>query len=556
MVDKGSGAELSHSLVSKTAKPSWLYGGLFGLFVLGSGLLLLLNIKTYFNLYDEGFALFNGVRVLHGDLPHRDFWAIYPPGQSYTLAAVFALWGENVLTARLYDVAVRFLLTLGIYMLARPLTNRWVAFLPAILALLWLASGYFYAYAMFPALACSVWSLVALVGGLNRQHRAWLFLAGLLAGCAGLYRLDVGVYLGLCLTLVTAIYLLFGLGWNRGLKGGLTLGAVWAGGVLVALPFYAYLAWQAGPQTIFQDLLLFPATTLRAVRILPYPDLLPDFSGLYAGDPAIWQPVMNQYMHWLEFYMPLVVYGVAGLALMGRLWIGDRDRSSMPWIGILAVTLFGGLLFLQAMSRYDRIHVLPTTLFGMTAFFALLYQGRTLWRRFWPAAILGTGALVWILYPYAWDPYQILQRASDFTGCYSQLPRAGCTALPSDQEEIALLVDRLAQPDEPIFVGNTRHDRLFISDVGLYFLIGRPSATRYHELHPGVATTQPVQETIVSELESKKVRWVVLMDVFHAEPNASALSSGVTLLDDYLASHYRHPVHAIGRYTLWERTEP
>ena len=40
-------------------------------------LILLMKIKAPFLVYDEGFAVFNAVRVMEGDVPHRDFWAIY-----------------------------------------------------------------------------------------------------------------------------------------------------------------------------------------------------------------------------------------------------------------------------------------------------------------------------------------------------------------------------------------------------------------------------------------------------------------------------------------------
>jgi len=108
-------------------------------------------------------------------------------------------------------------------------------------------------------------------------------------------------------------------------------------------------------------------------------------------------------------------------------------------------------------------------------------------------------------------------------------------------------------PGETVFFGNARHDLIFINDLLAYFLADRPSPTRYAELHPGLATTVPVQQAIVADLAEKDVRWVVTRRGFESkEPNASGVSSGVTLLDDYIRTHYR-PETTFGPYQVWQR---
>jgi hypothetical protein len=69
----------------------------------------------------------------------------------------------------------------------------------------------------------------------------------------------------------------------------------------------------------------------------------------------------------------------------------------------------------------------------------------------------------------------------------------------------------------------------------------------------GVATTLPVQKTIVQEIESKNVNYIVLW-VYGAprEPNRGAISSGVHYLDDFIASNYV-TVAQFGIYTIWAR---
>jgi hypothetical protein len=85
-------------------------------------------------------------------------------------------------------------------------------------------------------------------------------------------------------------------------------------------------------------------------------------------------------------------------------------------------------------------------------------------------------------------------------------------------------------------VGNERHDLLAYNAPLVYFLAGRPNATRYDNLHPGVATTRAVQEEIVRSLEASGARWIVLWEgPPPGEPNESSVSSGVVVLDEWIA---------------------
>lgn len=124
----------------------------------------------------------------------------------------------------------------------------------------------------------------------------------------------------------------------------------------------------------------------------------------------------------------------------------------------------------------------------------------------------------------------------------------------TDQARAVAYVSLRTRPSERIFVGTSRHDRIFANDVSFYFLAARHSATRFHELVPGVATTLPVQREIVADLERHGARYLVLSRQFegYAEPNLSARSSGVTILDDYIARRYR-VVEEFGAYSVWAR---
>jgi hypothetical protein len=118
-------------------------------------------------------------------------------------------------------------------------------------------------------------------------------------------------------------------------------------------------------------------------------------------------------------------------------------------------------------------------------------------------------------------------------------------------ETVAYVQTRVPE-GEKIFVGTTRHDRIYTNDVMLYFLANRHAGTTYHELSPGQATTESVQRTIIAELEANHVRCVVLRQEHTLEPNQSSVSSGVRVLDDYIRAHFTAS-RVFGDYTVCER---
>jgi hypothetical protein len=56
--------------------------------------------------YDEGLALYDAERVATGDVPYRDFFVLYGPGQFYSLAAIFRLFGHSVAVERVYSCLI------------------------------------------------------------------------------------------------------------------------------------------------------------------------------------------------------------------------------------------------------------------------------------------------------------------------------------------------------------------------------------------------------------------------------------------------------------------
>ena len=75
-------------------------------FLFLSLIFLALNSNYTFNIYDEGVAVTGAMRILHGEIPYRDFWTMYAPGQYYFLAGLFKFFGQSLLIERIFSVLI------------------------------------------------------------------------------------------------------------------------------------------------------------------------------------------------------------------------------------------------------------------------------------------------------------------------------------------------------------------------------------------------------------------------------------------------------------------
>jgi hypothetical protein len=423
--------------------------------------------------FDEGFASYYGWRIAQGEWPYRDFWAYYAPGQFFVLGAlnrVFSPWGALLA----WDFAVRLALPALLLVWAQALgagKRAWIAWGFAAVAML--SSG-FRGYALFPALALGLLSLLLMVRSQGRWTR--LAAAGLAAGVAAFIRQDIGAYLAL-----------LALAWT--LRAGWRAMAVWfavAGAVVLLL--WGGVIQQAGLAAVKAQVWDFPSRWLHAGYALPYPALLPPLrEGL--------KPLAHGVHVWVQFYGTLLLAGwLAWQAWRLRAW----DR--LPLLG------FALLLFSQALNRPDGIHRLPAWL----GLLPLLAAGPWAWRL--PVKVLG------LLLALHWGAEPLSRY---FVGVRDAM------APPADggQAAMAQELQQRTRSDEAVFVVNSRMDRALVNDIELYVRARRRAGAQVVEFHPGLSTDEAVQRAMVQQLDANGVRWIVRCRRFDAfqEPNLSAV---------------------------------
>lgn len=508
------------------------------------------DLETYH--YDEGIVAYGAMRILKGDIPYRDFWTLYAPGEFYLLAVIFKIFGIGIKLTRLFAITVLALTVCSIYFLIKKLCSRIFGFLAFLLSLTWLKSYMVYNRPGQTAILFFILCSFALINFINSGQDKWLITLGILSGIIGLFRQDFGFYIFTSIFLVILFIQLnhvkekeWKVKLSLILKNELCL---FFGFFIVFLPLIIYLIINSAFRDFINDVIVFPVTIYPKVRDLPFPGLKADS---------------------LIFYLPLLVFLLTSIRLLSYNW-RVKIEDAVAWLTLFF--LFSGLgLFNYTNLRTCRAHLLPTMIPAIMLFILLFHN---LLNNLTKKAIYFYKSLIWavaslislVLIFYLTKPSFLTysKRPSNISkmqiekgllsinrayGFYDDSVLARSLALA-----ISYIQDNTGK-EEKIFVGNLRHDKVVNSDVMFYFLSERNSATKYYELHPGLTNTQKIQKEIISDLIKANVRYIVLWSGSKLkvdEPNESGKSSGVIDLDNFIQENYKIE-KTFGSYVILKR---
>jgi hypothetical protein len=533
----------------------------------GAYLILLLGMCLRPNMYDEGIVLTASMRVAAGQLPHRDFYAIYGPAQFYILAGLYRLFGESILVDRLLDLFFRALVVASVYTIASSYLRRSIAVFTSLVTLAWLF-GLYYATAGIAVIPVSLFNLIStglIIAVFTRTISVRrMFAAGVLAGIATLFRYDTGIALLGIHACVIAI------GIRIRFKGKILnafMSAFWPylpGFALVTLPPALYYLSVAPLHPLIYDVILFPSKYYHHARNLPFPAI-----------------TMKSFDN-IVVYLPIAVVGISLYAVVADCLRGrdyqasaQSDPKQQRLCGFLIA--FGLLTFVMYFKGFVRIGVIqmylaiiPTLLLT-----AALFQLRFTFSRPLRIFILFVVSLS-ILAPvccslremrdmYKQQSSLLESMWSSVRGTRSTIRTTWCSLgnaatrgicfLPEDDRiQTIEFIDSHTRPDQTLFLGVTRHDKIFANDNLTYFASQRLPATKWSEFDADLENRYDVQTQMLQDLEINTPPYIVLDSEFDTmnEPNDSSRSSGVTLLDEYLHKNYQY-IQSFGRMAIWQR---
>jgi len=550
-------------------------------------LYLFANSKIGYNVYDEGVVSYGATRILNGDVPYKDFWSIYAPGQFYVVAVLFKLFAKKLAVMRMCSIIISLLTVLVSYSIVRKIVDAKSSFL--CLSTLVLSYLFWRSSIGSPTHAAVFWSLLSIyfiVRFVAEKRNNELVIAGIFSGMTLLFKQDIGVYSLFAGSLFLFVYTrLTTVGGN--LLNGVKIWSRYISGVsLIVLPVSIYFISRVPFKDLLSDIILFPLKVFPEVRSIPFPafhfafDVFPYYFPIIVLIMVSIRLILSYKLKQFgerEWMLLLLLF--VGVPFFNQAFIRSDASHQFP-ASMLSIMLIAGLIdnsknalyqypfraagylliFIYVLSLYgDALHGVVLTVYllplvflslvslpllvmrnnrdisGMTGHFAQLIGF---------ALFLGLFVFFYRASNFATIPGRVVFGLHWPSAVPSRFYFTQGIFVPPEKEKNALAaaqyIKSRVKPDENIFVGNYCHDRILINNVMFYNLVERNSATKYHELHPGLATTKPVQREIVAELKNKNVKYVVLNDIGRGcrEPNKSSISSNAFDLDNFLDSEF------------------
>ena len=518
-------------------------------------LIQLVAVRRTIGTFDECLSLYGAEYILHGGRPYRDFLTPYGPAQFYLLALCFKIFGASALVGRIYDAFIRAGIACTSFALVTLLASRRYAALAFAAVILWLAciDDMAYNYSAYPALLLSLLSCLFFARYLNGPSRIWpLFVAGGLVGATACFRHDVGFYLFIAQS-VTLFWSVSSNSRSDEIKRGPALYrpalCYIAAIAVIVLPVALLLLWSVPRSDIFFNLFYLPAKVYPRMRHLPFktfaiPHLL--------RHPFSWSNRFD--LQEAIVFFPILACVASALVL----FLSRKPRSGIfsdpQQRQIFALlTLLGLLFFIKGLIRVSAMQMMQCIVIGIILLVVLLSLIPRLDRV--SSVIIGGITFIFLAcsVPVVLGFFLFISRnvidvihpsraTSYAKTCHppAGLERARCLIVDAGPEAAIEYVEQRTSPQDRIFVGAGRHDKILTNDMRLYFVTGRFAITKWQDFEPGVQTTLPIQNQIIASMQEYSPKFIVLNSAWDnlKEPNDSRFSSGVTTLDDYIHTHY------------------
>ena len=520
----------------------------------GAFLLLLPESLAGVSVFDEGFVIAGAEAVLHGQVPYRDFYSLYGPASYYLIGALFKLFGEDLLVSRVAHTltlagiaAISFVLANGVGGNSR----RWLPWIVALVSCAVMIGSK--SSPSYPAVPSALLLMIAAVvfgkWGRERNPRA-LVNCSLLIGVAGLFRWDFGIF-GLLAAGCSLLFVDAATSRTSWQRAGASLIAVTAPAALLMALVYVPLILISDPARLFRETIVYLLFEFAKYRGLEF-----------FRPPLIWEAHAGNTIETCSALFRIAAQTlppVIAVAAMVAAWreLRRKDSGRPP----AASSVLAAFLAFLCLALFHQMWVRPTLVQGLPAALAAVpllgcFVSLEILAKLRYKPMRGGVCIAVFLLGVVFTSVGLDGIVRSISSRYAppSLSRAtGIRDLKSNAyyAELIRYIGGNSARGESIYSGALDHSRLWVNDSLLYFLADRPAATRFLQMDPGMANTLASQQAIVDGLKQKKVKLVVLLDRTSSEPNLSATSNGIHMLDEFIRDRYRE-THSFGPYTVLE----
>lgn len=501
-----------------------------------------LTMDRSIGVYDEGLILTGALRVYYGEYPHYDFYANYGPAQFYIIGYLYKLFGPMLIIERLFDLATKALIVIVSYLTISKFFSLKSSVAAAFVVFLCLIGIRFYGYPIYQTFLLILIGLMLIVRRGLDQNGIYVYLySGLLIGTAALFRYDVGFFAYVALVVSLFVFSLIHRQWFRGFLFPISkrlilfsIGSATPVGLVLVSHFF-----EGAFGDFFHDVIKFPAQNYAATRSLPFPRLS------FGSFPI---------------YLPVIIVCISIAFLLSVLFKEQVRKISLGQIFIVISLIFLVVfLFLKGVVRVSVIHmllgILPAILLSF-CIYDIFAKRSDLWRisGIFIAVISLISALAVAARPIAAAITQenylnsskaisyFDQRRANFERDWIDSEKSSERLFLHDYNRTETLnyLSRKTRVGDYFYSGLNHHDKVFVNDNSVYFLLNLRPATKWHHFDPGLQNNKFIQAEIITDLMRNKPKYILLDSSWDNvnEPNESAKSSGVFDLDHFISQNY------------------
>lgn len=473
------------------------------------------------NLYDEGIIVTGGMRVLHGEMPHRDFASLYPYASYYISAAIQFTFGNGLLPFRLC-AAVIFagICTLSYLFSIRMGLSTFYGTLSSLTICIICGVAPVSLRAVFIALFCTLLSLYLLTG--NQRHKTLISL--LLLFFASTIRWDIALYGSLAWSVYNATD--YGFQWRKLLLYIFTI-------CFTVLLFPLFTLWAFGGETALiqavEQTIIFPVVEFPSVRGLSLPLFFPRWNGESRADV-----LLASFALW-----GMIIFVIVSLMQL----FTKKIRLDLPnnrLMLILVVFMIG--LMNQARVRSDFEHCIP----ALFPFIILLFYSISQQHIRKKYIVIMTVFLIGL--PSALKGKQWVQMFS-YSAFTSQWGHGIYGEHSSSYDSVVYYVQSMTRPDDRILICPDQSQTDQSSDVFLYYATQRIPVSYFHEFHPGITNKNDVQRQIMNDCMRNNCRFILRQHLTtHSSPRKRE-SPASDILDTFINNNY-YTVRTIHDYNI------
>jgi len=532
-----------------------------------------------------GYNISPAERVMHGELPYRDFIYNYTPGVLWINAALMKLFGACVMTVNLGLLAFKLATLTALFYAARRLTSSSAALIPVVLVLGWI--GYKVVFRAYPTQYSMLFVLLGLIFMLNydRSGKArWLLLCGAAIGAVFLFKQNVGVLVlagaAAAIILRESIEIEGNNLSSRLLSGTRKSLVCWTGFAAIVAPSLAYLAYKGvlGAMIWHFASLAGQYGDKKSIALPPARLVAPVFVGLIAV--VVVGALVQRFIPKLfeAFIVLVLVCGVAVILIPGRAFAVKtsataavaympltlfviaalfvawqfRKRSRSEWWSsagpIAMVSLFALGSYLEMYPRADYAHLVRALPPVFLLLFLLIARAvPALTKHFQSrlsnprrtAMLCGAVPLVLLFsagIKDAWQPrFDSSFRFIEQTPL--EIERARGILVSRKQaafvEELAATIESHSSADDPIFSFAPR-------GTAFYFLAARRNPTQFVWWR-SVGIKAHERESMLEKIDNGIPRLLLISEGFHNEK-----------ILDHINAHYRQ-IDSVGDIRILER---